>query len=623
MYKISVPVMNSNFKRSGREKTVEELKKSDAERVFLALDTYETDELKRKAVMAELKDNCAYLKSCGFEVGAWVWTFWICGNTEFKNMRSINGTEIREFMCPTDKSFVEFACGYIKDIANCGVDLIMLDDDFRYGFLGDAPACLCDKHIEMINSITGEDSSLEELIQYISSGGENKYRDAYLKANGDAFRSFATALRAALDEVNPEIRLGACACMSAWDIDGTDASELAHLLAGSTKPFVRLIGAPYWAVNKAWGNSLQDVIELERMERSWIGDCDIEIMAEGDAYPRPRTNCPANYLEGFDTAIRAAGCTDGILKYGIDYWSNADYETGYAKHHMHNRPLYKDIERIFSNKESFGIRVYEPMKKVAAAACNTKINESADFQSLFFSKAARSLAYNTVPTVYSGDGVCGIAFDEAARNLPTDCLKNGLIIDIAAAEILAQRGIDVGIIDIGGRIDGAVSESFVYNNNRILASDTAVYDIKLSVGAEILSYADVPCGMVPLSYRYENADGSRFLVLNINTRCNRPNLLYHYERSRQYAENAAWLSGKRLPAYAYGNPALYIQCKRDESAMAVGLWNFYADNVFEPEILLDREYENIEFINCGGELKGDKVLLTDIAPFGFAGFEVK
>ena len=35
--------------------------------------------------------------------------------------------------------------------------------------------------------------------------------------------------------------------MSSWDIDGTNAYELAKILAGNTKPLVRLIGAPYWA----------------------------------------------------------------------------------------------------------------------------------------------------------------------------------------------------------------------------------------------------------------------------------------------------------------------------------------------------------------------------------------
>jgi hypothetical protein len=36
-------------------------------------------------------------------------------------------------------------------------------------------------------------------------------------------------------------------------------------MAGNTKPILRLIGAPYWAIKQGWGNRLADVIELERM----------------------------------------------------------------------------------------------------------------------------------------------------------------------------------------------------------------------------------------------------------------------------------------------------------------------------------------------------------------------
>ena len=74
-----------------------------------------------------------------------------------------------------------------------------------------------------------------------------------------------------------------------------------------------------------------------------------------------------------------------------------------------------------------------------------------------------------------------------------------------------------------------------------------------------------------MSFRYENSDGNRFLILNVNTRSDRDNVLKHYARSRQYAENVQWLSGNKLPAYVYGNPELYVLCKKDKNAMAVGL----------------------------------------------------
>lgn len=629
MHKISVPVMNYNVKRSDRKRLLQELRRFNAERIFLALDTYENDKKKRIESLKELEDNCKFFKEKGFEVGAWIWTFWVKNNIEFRNMRSIKGTEIREFMCPTDEKFVEFATDYMSDIAKCGIDLIMFDDDFRYGFLSDSPACLCDKHIEIINSITGEKSTREEIYSHIVSGRKNKFRDAYLKANGDAFRNFAYAVRNAVDKVDCTIRIGACACMSSWDIDGTDAYELAKILAGNTKPFVRLIGAPYWSVNKSWGNSLQDVIELERMESSWTRHEDIEIMAEGDVFPRPRINCPASFLEGFDTAIRASGCTDGILKYGVDYYSNTDYETGYAIFHERNMPLYNAINEIFGNKKSCGVRVYESMKKVADMVMPTAVNNQVNIQDLFFSKAARTLTCNSIPTVYEGMGVCGIVFDENARNIPLKDIENGLIIDIAAAEILTQRGIDVGIEWIGDALPQSSGcsdlncEHFIEDDNHIATHDSIIYDIKLKENAEVLSDINTDKGLKPVSYRYENANGNRFLVLNLNTRQGSDILLRHYARSRQYADNIPWLSGNNLPAYIYGHPSLYIQTKEKDNCLAVGIWNFYADTALEPVVELGKDYSDIKFINCEGQLNGNKVYLNNISPFAFVGFEVK
>lgn len=626
MYQISVPMMNANVKRGGRDEILCELKKLDACRVILALDTYELDNQKRVMIMEDLKDNCAFFHRHGFEVGAWIWTFMVAENPGFTNMRTINGKEQKNFICPSDPDFLDFASKYIEDIARCQVDVILFDDDFRYGFFEDSPACLCDNHMDMIRQMTGKEQTREQLKQHIISGSGNIYRDAYLKANGDSFRNFAKRMRKAVDSVNPTIRMGACACMTSWDIDGVDAKELAYILAGSTKPIVRLIGAPYWAIPQSWGIGLQDIVELERMESAWTTDQSIEILAEGDVYPRPRSMCPASYLEGFDTAIRAAGCTSGILKYALDYHANAGFETGYRQFHERNKGLYRKIDAYFSQKSHMGVRVWECQKKISNMVMPTKVNDCVDPQRLFFSKAASTLASNSIPTVYEGTGNCGIVFDENARNLPFEALKKGLIMDIAAAEILSERGIDVGLQKIGQSTQTGNREHFLHDDNYVFSLFAPiVYDIDIAGTAVVLSDIETDLGTLPMSYAYENANGNRFLVLNVNTRpgLDAPMALKNYARSRQFADMVPWLSGKKLPAYCYGHPGLYIQCKSDQQELSVGLWNFYADIAIHPVVELSKEFNSIQFINGHGKLIGDRVILDDIPAFGFAGFSVK
>lgn len=618
MYKVSVPVTLDNIMLYGAENVYNQLKRFDPDRVFISIGFYETDPVKRAEVFCQLKKTVSFFKNKGLETGVWVWAF-MMHNSPYTCMTSLKGQKHPENMCPTDEYFLLFAEEYAKDMARSGADIIMYDDDLRYGFLGDSPACVCENHLKKISEIVGEDVSAEFIKDKVYNGSKNKYRDAYLKANGDAFRNFAARMRKAVDSVDKSIRMGACACLNSWDIDGVSAPELSRIFSGEAKPFFRLIGAPYWGALKCWGISLQDSIELSRMECAWNNDTDIEIFSEGDAYPRPRTNVPASYLEGFDSALRAAGCTDGILKYGMDYTSCPDYETGYSAYHIRNRELYKKISKHFDNKDSIGVRVYETPAKLSDA----DFIEEENIDNLFFSLCARTLAYNTIPTVYEGKGITGAAFGENARHLTEDAFGKGLILDIRAAEILKEKGIDTGVKSFGEKTVSGTFEIFTDNNNRIAANAANIRDITVEDTAEILSYTEKDGRKIPMSFRYENSKGQRFFVLNIIPDINNPNILRHYERNRQYIENTLWLSGESLPAVTSGHPALYMQCKEKNGSLTVGLWNFFPDIVFTPEIRLSKNYTDIEFINCEGRLEENRVILSDIPAFGFAGFEVK
>lgn len=624
--------MNSNIERMGRENLLSDIKKLGAKRVFLGFGEYVIDAEKQKREFEALQENCRYFKSCGLEVGVWIWSMTMLEKNSYIHMKSPEGKVSATQLCPSDEGFVDFAAEYIKKMAACEPDIIMYDDDFRYSFLDIGMGCVCENHIAYMEKLLGEKLDEEKLSQLLS-GGKNKYRDAWMAANGYFLERFAKRMRKALDEVNPEIRLGQCSCIGAWDTDGTDSITISKLLAGKTKPFMRFIGAPYWAKEKQWGNRLQNIIELERMEKSWCEKSGIEVFSEGDVYPRPRTNCPASFLEIFDMALRASGGFDGILKYGIDYYSNPGYEAGYISRHIRNLPVYDAIEKHFGDKTACGIRVYEKMKKFSDMKIPERIAGVGEkIQNCFFSPASRMTSDNSIPSVYEGEGVCGIAFGENATELSESALKRGVIIDMRAAEILQEKGIDVGLVEKKGEI--SADEEF-FNEGRDVVRvefrfhgiECNVYDISVSEKAKIMSRFSytkedkVSTGEVIGSYLYENAKGHKFLVFAFDAYYNGEITYRSYLRSKELAD-AVEFFGEKLPAYSCGNPDLYILAKKNENEMSVGLWNIFADSVEKPEITLDAEYSQIEFINCEGSLCGNKVYLSEINPFAFAGFTV-
>ncbi len=629
MYKISVPIINSRVmhQSGGREKVLAEIKRLGAKRVFLALGRHKIEEVRRKKEFEALKENCAFFKEHGFEVGAWTWSFLSDTETEYEKITGENGNKTQE-NCPMDKDFVKFMQKYISEVAQCGVDIVLFDDDFRFGHLTNSINCTCPLHMKRITEILGEDISPEMIKEKALCGGKNKYRDAWMQANGEALKNFALAMRQALDKQTPHVRMGYCACMSNWGNDGIHAEEIAKILAGKTKPFMRLIGAPYWAVNRDFYNSrLQNIVEFERMQKSWCSN-DTEIVSEGDVFPRPRTNCPASYLEIFDTALRADGSLDGIMKYVIDYVSQADYETGYIDMHIRNAEIYKWIETKMTPKTASGVRIYESVNKLETMVLPEKAKTANKIDEIMFSPASKLLADNSVPTVYSGDGVCTIAFAENVKLVPEEMLKNGIITDLRGAEILSEKGIDTGIKSKGD-LRGVTEEYFKDINQHVsvhgeVVGGCNINEVELADGAKVISsFIAADKKEIPAAYLYENSDGYRFLVYTFNAFFESDYLFRSYARSKQLADSIKWLSGKKLPAYSYGNPDLYIMAKKDETAMSVGLWNCFADPVFDAAIELDYTYKEIEFINCNGKISGDTVYISKIDSFSFAGFEVK
>ncbi len=628
MENIIVPIKSSTFKRAGREKMAEKLKKAGVNTVFLADGQYVLNPEKRKRTMADLGDNINFMKEQGFTVGVWVWTFWTDGVNDFMHQRGIDGGTNPEFACPSDKNFIAFAQEYIQQFASLGPEIILFDDDFRFGHLnGDQLACSCDNHLHDISERLGEKVTREILADKVFVGGENKYRDAWIASMGDSLYNFARKMREALDSVNKNIRMGFCACMTSWDIDGTNAPELANILAGDTKPFLRLSGAPYWVSSNVFVQNLQEVIETERMEVQFCRDVGFtgDMPLEGDPFPRPRYACPAKYLEILHCAMLADGKTKSIMKYMLDYASSADYENGYLLMNEKNKELRKNIEEIFDGKSATGVRIYDYQRKILQYEFpSDRFVKGVNVQNKLFSAAARMMSTMSIPTSYDREDIPFIYFGENARHIDRKMLSNGSVIDLRAAELLSARGIDVGLCPAYKPLPILPNEEhYIPENENILMWELPSVFAELNEDAVVQSEMCTGDGKsVTTAYTYENAEGERFLVYLAYMQDMNKNFYRNYARQAQLARCIEWVGRKKLPAICLGNPDLYMISSEGGGKLSVALWNISPDETFNNTVVLNKAAKDIRFISGGGKISENRVLLEEIPPYGCTAFEV-
>lgn len=649
MYKISVPI-TAGTKGERRAQTLIELKRAKADRVFLCVPRCVSPEDVKARVVKELPEEIAFYTDNGFEVGLWTNSFGHGGSLDdpsfyhgYQNIVPMNGQISTDSFCPLDEGFQDVFARWISALAGTGAKLIMLDDDYRLGYRGSGElGCFCPLHLAKISELLGENVTREALVEKAFDGGPNRYRDAWLKVCGDSMLDFAKMLRCAVDAVDPSVRLGHCAVLDTWDMDGVDSIQLSKAFAGNTKPFLRLIGAAYWGKGEAFGCKIANVIELERMEANWCRDQGIEIFSEGDVFPRPRHNIPAAFLESLDTALRADGSLDGMLKYMIDYSCMPFYERGYMDRHERNLPLYEKIEKMFSGLSPAGIRVYDCMHRLRDQQFPTPNPYRNRIFADFVPASARMLCDNSIPMQYSEDD-CTLIFGENARHVPAELLASGAILDGPAAQILTERGFDVGLSAVEGTI-GAMGEYYpeenettmfrsgMYGNDGlpclglIPKAAARVVSILVDRAGAITMEGNVPKVTTPhaVSYAYENDQGQRFLVFPFIAQYGRnvSMLFRNYYKQKLLQKQIGWIRRNPMDVRIDGCPDLYILEKRNDAEMAVGLWNMFPDAVYEPKVILGESWSRVECEECTGRLEGNCLTLSDIPPYSFVFFKV-
>lgn len=558
-----------------------------------------------------LKDRISYFASHNIETAFWIGhTIGHGGSLSagdvpaFQQITGPEGMEAEGCFCPLDSNFADYICKALAIMAGSGVGLILLDDDFRLNSHKPAApvGCFCPLHIEAFNKKTGLMFSREEIVKQALQGRPNSIRKAWLEVLGESLLGFADKIEKSVHTVNPQARIGLATAMTLWDNEGVDMQHLLKTLAGITKPFLRTIGAPYWAKELS---QVSWVIEYTRLQKSWTDEWDIEMAAEGDTFPHTRYHCPAAILHSYQQGLHAAGFP-GIISYPVVYSPSPDHEDGYVRMYEKSIEHYNSLRRFFpANYIDMGVTpVYKPNNFI-----NVVMPENFEKSTIpwpdepvalrYLSRLGIPLAYNNTegPVLLSGYGAAGLTDDEL-QNL----LNRGVVLDATAANWLSQKGIDVGIVASNkGRIpkfenffdtefSGKYSGQYIW---LLTAADDIYQCFKTRKEVRVLSSFEGNCEEehYPAVFIYENAKAQRFCVLSFDffNSKNNMQLVYNYARQEQLTRCLTWVNKKPVSVTVNGEPDVHVICRKspDSNRIAVGIRNSHLDAINRPELRLD------------------------------------
>lgn len=334
--------------------------------------------------------------------------------------------------------------------------------------------------------------------------------------------------------------------------------------------------------------------------------------------------------------LRADQQTGGIMKYIMDYCSDADYEKGYVDFVERNQPIYDMIDNLFVGKTTTGVNPISIQKTFETAISTACDRRSIELMTAHFNNPCNKLLSTcTIPTAHGGDGV-NVIFGDNARYIDLSLLNRGSIIDLQAAQILMERCVDVGIVKIGAPIErygkgfGTLPVQYYKEEKQYVRLEGWAGQRELTlaesadVQTEYLLGSDFNNRYAGI-FSYTNAAGQKFTVLPVEAQAAADRLGYFtdYAMKRLLVKNINTM--QPLDACILGDfPYLYLMTAKDENSLSIGAWDLSMDRADNVEITIAGEYKQAEFFNCKGEYKDGKIrLISTIYPYEFAGVLLK
>ena len=359
--------------------------------------------------------------------------------------------------CPLSDEFAEAFCKMIvAGISKARPRVVFFEDDFTLGnqvSLNAMRGCFCPLHCAALAKRVGKTYSPAEIAKFFySPADENlQVRQAFAETARDSLVALAKRIRAAIDTVDPTIRV--CVCQSIGvDWDGNATEALARAFAGTTRPMVRVYGSAYEDENhvEILPQRLSHTVwTLENVPR------DVEMIHETDAYPHTRFYNSSLFLLSELSAAVAVGA-EGSYFYGTQYLDQPLSDTGYFDRLKEYRTRLGVVRDLRATMRPCGVRaVFTPAEVyLRRASAPAYFNGMLLTIGHFLGKMGLPLTtVSDAPVAVLHGHTVDVLTDDEIRTL----LSGGLLLDGLAAQKLTQRGFaDL----IGCKADNAMDNLF-------------------------------------------------------------------------------------------------------------------------------------------------------------------
>ena len=434
-------------------------------------------------------------------------------HTKCQHVTDCDGN-VSSALCPLDREGTDRHIANVKRTVEIGRPrIVIVEDDLNLsghsGLVSPHGGCFCPLHMAAFAKRVGRTMTAKEAgALFDNPTAENApLRQAFAQISKESLAQFCRRIRAAIDAVDPTIRV--CLCQSAQvDIDGDTTEADVRALAGDTRPMTRIYGANYLTENvpeslpKTLAHTFYSMQHVPR---------DVEMIYEADSFPHTRFYNSSLFYVSEIAAAFMAGAED-LLLFCVRTAENPLADTAYLDIVKRYRARFAAVRDFRQRSSLVGVRaVYHANERAHfRVRAENMLPESARVLAKF------GFPMTTLPSKAT------VLFGATAERTPVEDLREifsgAVIVDSTAALALEKRGLGawLGCSVKDGEKDLEFPRSRILPVAGSRVHGLNSYDYKLLIPATPVPGWDLKMNYVRITpgatsetwIRYEDVDGN-------------------------------------------------------------------------------------------------------------------